>query len=245
MRTHGAIRTALFLVSAAVLAACSSSGGVATGQSPPASASAPIAAPVTAPSGSPSSSPTDSASPGADDSRPVCPVAADPCDVVTLEEASALVGKPLKGKEEEATGSAGTGKRCTYGSMTTDVVWVQIAQAATAADAQADWDKEQAIVNAAIAKAIPGKVKPPSVGSVSGVGDRAAAAIWSANVAGHTISLSAIYVLDGPTFLAFGDTELDHAPASIQSLKDQATTSLSRLEASAVRRRAMWPGRPR
>lgn len=222
----------LLALAAAALAGCSSSGGLTDVQAPTSgsaiSPSSPIpVAPVNPPPSSASPSPSDTSAP--DETASGKPVAADPCDVVTKDEAEALVGHSLSGKEDETTGTAGSGKRCTYGAQTTGVFWVQIAEAGSVEEAQADWQKEEQKAYAALAKSVPGGVSKPKLGAVQGVGDRAAAAVWSTDLGGQKIALSAIYVLDGAAFLAFGDVELNRSSASVDDLKTQAQTSIGRL----------------
>lgn len=150
----------------------------------------------------------------------------DACKVVTRAEASALAGHQLSaGKAEDTNG----GKRCTYGAGTTNVFWVQVAQAKSASAAQAEWSQELAKAESEISKDLPGNLKANlKYQSLSGVGDRAEAGSWSATFGGQTLRLSAIYLLKGPTFLAFGDAALGSVP-SVDALKGQAQTSAARL----------------
>ena len=69
----------------------------------------------------------------------------------------------------------------------------------------------------------------PVLTTQSGIGDRALTGTWSTSLAGRTIGMSSIYLLKGPSFLAFGDVQLNHPAASAAALKAQANTSLSRL----------------
>src|SRR4051812_39997261 len=71
-------------------------------------------------SGSPSPSPTGSAR----------ATTLDPCQLVTAAEASQLSGVTFGPGKEETTGSDNTGKRCTYGSQTKNVFFVQVVSAA-------------------------------------------------------------------------------------------------------------------
>lgn len=156
-------------------------------------------------------------------------MAVNPCDVVTRQEASSLAGTSLTaGKEDNNSGD--TGKRCTYGSMTTNVFWVQIAQASSPAEAQAQWTQYQAKAEAALAKSLPGvSTVKPQLTMESGIGDRAATATWSKTISGRTLNISAIYVIKGAWFLAFGDLALNRKAPSVADLKTQAGTSLIRL----------------
>lgn len=207
----------LCVVAATTLTACASSGG-----------GTPSAAPTEATSAPPTAATTPASSPSPVEATSGTPMAVKACDVVTQKEASSLAGTSLPAGKEESTG--GTGRRCTYGAGTTNVFWVQIAQASSAADAQAQWSTYQAQAEAALAKAIPGggSVKP-KLTTQSGLGDRAATATWSKAISGQTINLSAIYVIQGADFLAFGDLALNRKAPSTDDLTTQATASLGRL----------------
>ena len=60
-------------------------------------------------------------------------------------------------------------------------------------------------------------------------GLRTARSEISETVGGQTINIDVIYLLKGPNLLAFGDSTLDVAAASVDSLKTQAATSLERM----------------
>jgi len=169
------------------------------------------------PSGSPSATPSASAK----------ATTLDPCQLVTAAEASALSGASFGAGLEETTG--GTGKRCTYGAQTKTVFFVQVATAATAADAQATFTAEEANADAALAAGFPAKISAQlTKADVSGLGDRAAVGTGSETIEGQTISGGVIYLLKGPNFLAFGDLTLGTAPTA-DALKAQAATSLDRM----------------
>lgn len=206
------------------VAACSSS---ATPSSAPSSGQPLTAASAgTSTAVQTSSAGTTSSSAASSPAAAAAKVTVDPCQVVTQAEASALAGHQLTaGKAEDTNG----GKRCTYGANTASVFWVQVAQATTAAQAQAEWSQEQAKAQAAINKALPAGLKAAlKYQSVGGVGDRAEVASYSVTFSGRTLRLSAIYLLKGPVFLAFGNSALGAVP-SADALKAQAQTSLARL----------------
>ena len=125
-----------------LLAACSSQGG--------------------GPSGSPSATPT-----------PTATVATtlDPCQLVTAAEASTLSGATFGAGLEETTGTNGTGKRCTYGSQTTNVFFVQVASSDNAADAQAAWATEEAAADADIASGFGGVTANFTKTDLTGLGE--------------------------------------------------------------------------
>ena len=169
------------------------------------------------PSGSPSATPSATAK----------ATTLDPCQLVTAAEASALSGASFGAGIEESTG--GTGKRCTYGSQTKNVFFVQVATAASASDAQATWAAEEAQADAALTSDFPAEVTANvTKADVTGLGDRAAVGTGSETIAGQTISGGVIYLLKGPNFLAFGDLTLGTAPTA-DALKAQATISLDRM----------------
>jgi len=182
-----------------LLAACSSQGG--------------------GPSGSPSATPT-----------PTATVATtlDPCQLVTAAEASTLSGATFGAGLEETTGTNGTGKRCTYGSQTTNVFFVQVASSDNAADAQAAWATEEAAADADIASGFGGVTANFTKTDLTGLGDKAAVGTGSATIQGVTISAGVIYLLKGPNFLAFGDLTRATAPTA-DALQAQAATSLARM----------------
>jgi hypothetical protein len=173
------------------------------------------------PSGSPRPTSTTSASAKA--------TTLDPCALVTAAEASALSGASFGAGIEETTGSNGTGKRCTYGSQTKNVFFVQVASAGTAAEAQAQWAAEEAEVDARLASGFGAELNANLTKTdLTGFGDRAAVGTGSETIQGQTVSGGVIYLIKGPNFLAFGDLTLGTAPTA-DALKAQATTSLGRM----------------
>jgi hypothetical protein len=205
------------VAAALLLGACSGS------TTPPGSpaASEPAATATAAPTSTPAtSSPAEGSA---------APTALDPCQLVTAAEASALAGTSFgTGKEETTSGGA---KICVYGSATTSVVQVIVAQAADAATAQANWAQEQAQAEAAIKQGVPSGVNftlNVNDASVTGA-DRAAVASAQATIGGVSVAISAIYVLKGATFFTFSDLGVGHAAASTSALEAQAVTTLGRI----------------
>ncbi len=213
--------TPVFLAAALTLSACGSSG---SGALSPATALTPGMAASASSAGtmSPAGTPVAPAS-----SVSAVAVALDPCQVVTSQEASVLAGASFsKGLEEDT----GAGKRCTYGSGTTNVLWVQLAQAANASEADAQWSTYQAEAMSALASSMPGIGTPkPILTNQSGLGDRAATATWSATLSGLTLHASDIFVIKGAAFVGFGDLVLTKPAPSVAALKAQARTSIGRL----------------
>jgi len=178
------------------------------------------------PGGGPSGTP--SASPSATPSASAQATTLDPCELVTAAEASALSGVTFGPGIEEATGSNGTGKRCTYGAQTKNVFFVQLGTAASAADAQAQWTAEEAEADAGLASGFGGAAVNITKTDLTGLGDRAAVGTGSVTIEGQTISGGDIYLLKGANFLAFGDLTLGTAPTA-DALQAQAVTSLGRM----------------
>jgi hypothetical protein len=122
------------------------------------------------------------------------------------------------------------GKRCIYGSQTTNVFTVEVAQAQDSATAQADWSKEQTQAQNLVEQKLPPGVNVSlNTQNVTGLGDRAATAYSTASMAGQKIGISGIYLLKGATFLAFQDLLLGHKPPSSAALQAEARTALGRV----------------
>lgn len=148
---------------------------------------------------------------------------------MTAAEASQLSGVTFGPGLEETTGADNTGKRCTYGSQTKNVFFVQVATADNAADAQAAWATEEANADAALTSDFPAQITANVTKTdITGLGDRAAVGTGSETIEGQTISGGVIYLLKGANFLAFGDLTLATAPDSA-ALQAQAATSLARM----------------
>jgi hypothetical protein len=199
----------------------SSSAAASSTPSAPASlsASASVASASAAPAAPVSSAPAAALSSG-----PPTPV--DPCQLVTAAEASALAGATFGAGAESAQNGS---RRCVYGGQTTNVFAVVVAQAPDSKTANAEWAQEEAQAEAAMVKDVPAGVTPPQVADVSGYGDRAATASAALTVQGHTIGISAIYVLKGATFFSYSDLVLDKSAPTVAALEAQATVSLGRV----------------
>lgn len=197
-------------VSALLLTACGSSASTSTSSGSGSTAAA-------QPAASAAASPSQSAA----------ATSLDPCQLVTSSEASSLAGTTFGPGQEESTNG---GKRCVYGSQTTNVFTVEVAQAQDAATAQADWSQEQTQAQNLVEQKLPPGVDVSlNTQNVTGLGDRAATAYSTASVAGHKIGISGIYLLKGATFLAFQDLLLGHNPPSSAALQAEARTALGRV----------------
>jgi hypothetical protein len=151
----------------------------------------------------------------------------DPCVVVTAAEASSLTG----GSFGAGTRTAVQGRRrCVYGANSLLVFTVEVSRARSAADAEAAFAQDEARARSALTRHLPAHLAATlHVSDVSGVGDRAAIGTYSANIGGEAIGVSAIYVLDGATFLTFSDVNLGGAAPTDEAMAAQARTSLGRL----------------
>ena len=107
---------------------------------------------------------------------------------------------------------------------------VEVSQATDAAAAQAEWSAQQIAAQAALKKQLPPGVDAKvTIGSVSGLGDRAATIHASVNVMGHSAATNGIYVLTGATFFAFEDLTIGGTVASPAAMEAQAHTTLGRV----------------
>jgi hypothetical protein len=177
------------------------------------------------PSPSPSASPLPSASAAG------TPAALDPCQLVTQSEASQLAGGTTfaAGKEETTSGGA---KLCNYVGQTTDVFLVEVAVAPDAATAQADWAQEKAKAQASLKQiaAESGASVNITAGEITISGaDKAATATGGGAIAGHTLAITAIYLLKGSVFVTFSDLVRDKAAPTIATMLTQAQTVLTRI----------------
>lgn len=199
--------------SALLLAACSSAGS-----------STPTSAQTSAPdSAAPAATTQNAAAP----SQSAAATSLDPCQLVTSSEASSLAGTTYGSGQEEAYNG---GKRCVYGSGTTNVFTVEVAQAQDSATAQADWSQDQSEAQAAVEQKLPSGVHVSlDTQDVTGLADRAATATGSASVEGQSLGFSGIYLLKGATFLAFQDVQLGSGAPTSSAMQTEATTALARV----------------
>lgn len=181
----------------------------------------------TAPTPLPSLSPLPSFSPTPSPSQ--SPGVADPCQLVTVAEASSLAGVTFPAGVE---GTTGTGSNtCAYGGKTQNVFLVLISKAADAATAGAQWDAEQAQANAYLQQQLPeGASVQVNTNDVSILGaDRAAAGTGSATINGVTLSATDVFLLKGAVFVFFSDLKLGASPPSLSSMETQGTLVVGRM----------------
>jgi hypothetical protein len=227
MRRSAALLTVTATVLVSALAACSSVGS--SGSTPPATQSAPESASVAATASAASSAVASAAaSPTAASSQSAVATQLDPCQIVPAAEASAVAGTTFGAGREEPSGT--DGKRCVYGSQTTNVFSVIVGQADTAADAQADYSQEEADAQSAITKQVPSGVKfSEQTQDVSGLADRATVVNGSVNMGAESVAASAIYLLKGAVFLSFSDVVVGSNAPTASALEAEASKALTRL----------------
>lgn len=200
--------------SALLLAACGSSAKISKspGSAPP-----------------PTAQPTASTASAAAPSQPAAAASLDPCQLVTSSEASSLAGASYGSGKEESVGKNGE-KRCIYGSQTTNVFTVEVAQGQDAAAARAAWSQYQAQAQALVKQNLPaGWSISLSTKSIPGLADRAATAQGSTSLSGQTINFSGIYLLKGATFLAFQNVLLGKTAPSTADMEGEANRALARV----------------
>jgi hypothetical protein len=147
---------------------------------------------------------------------------------VPAAEASSVAGTTFAAGHEEPSGT--DGKRCVYGSQTTNVFSVVVGQADTAADAQADYSQEEADARAAITKQVPSGVKfSEYTQDVSGLADRATMVTGSVNLGAESIAASAIYLLKGAVFLSYSDVVVGSSAPTASALEAEASKALARV----------------
>jgi hypothetical protein len=205
-----------------VLAACNSASSTAAAQSPaPARTAASTAATSAA-------APATSAAARSSSAAPAATTALDPCQLVTSAEASSLAGTTFGQGKDEPTGTGG--RRCVYGSQTPNVFTVIVGQAATVADADAQWSSARSEAQSAVTKQVPpGASVSLHTADLTGLADKAALASGGATIEGRKLNEIAIYLLKGTTFLTFSDLVLDSGAPGEAAMKAEAQTALSRV----------------
>ena len=152
------------------------------------------------------------------------PTPLDPCVLVPSTEASALTGASFgQGVEDTTPGGA---RLCNYGSSTTNVLLVEVAQDTDAAAAQNDMTGFLAFL----------QTKAPELAGmgittapVANFADGAITAQGSISQAGVTINAIDFGFVKGATFFGMSDVALGSAPPSLSAMQAEATTVLGRL----------------
>ena len=176
---------------------------------------------------SPASSSTASASASAAATASAVATTTDPCQLVTMGEASSLTGVTYGAGKTETT--SGGGKLCFYGAQTTDVFEVFVGIASDAATAQSQWDAKKAEVEAQLNSTAKSHLTVNVADTNITGADRAAAGTFSGSLNGVTLSGTGVYLLKGPAFVAIVDIAANHGVPTISAMEAQASTAVSRL----------------
>jgi hypothetical protein len=177
------------------------------------------------PSPSPASTPSVAASPS-----PPSLASLDPCTFVTAQEASKLAGATYSAGVEKTEDNGA--KECVYGGQTRNVFLVVVNVAPDAATAEADWAKTEADAKSSVEKlaGTEGASVALNVGKITLSGaDEAATAAASGAIGGHTLNVSAIYVLKGAVFFTFSDLLLDKPAPAASAMASIAGIVLTRI----------------
>ena len=218
-------KTALPKTQVSILATASSTAPAPATTTPASATPTPLPPPAPVSSASPTPSP--SASEPASPTGSASPTNLDPCQLVTQDEASTIAGATFGPGEEQLTD--GGGKICVYGSETTNVFTVEVAQT-DAATASAEWTVELARTEATIESRLPPGVHVNfDASNAAGIGDEAAVLTGSETIVGKPINFSGIYVLSGGTFFLIGDLVVGKASPAVSPIEDQARTVLTRI----------------
>jgi len=154
----------------------------------------------------------------------VVQTAINPCDLVPQDEASALANFNFGEGQLEA--NPGKASRCTYGSETTNVMIIEVAQASDVATAQQDRDQFIAFLQSQAASlAEQGLV----ITQIPDFADGAVSATLDASIGGVTISGSALGFLHDTVFFGISDLTRGQPAPTIDALKNEANTVIARL----------------
>jgi hypothetical protein len=153
------------------------------------------------------------------------PTSLDPCQLVTVQEASTLAGATFGAGAETTT--EGNGKICTYGAKTSNVLNVDVFQAPDVATAQAAENAGLAAAKAAAEQQAPGLTFSQT--ELADFADGALVLSASMTISGQTVAISAIYVLSGTTFFAISDLVLGQPAPTSDALQAQAQVVLGRI----------------
>jgi hypothetical protein len=195
------------------LAACKSSGAKVQGGPTPAGTSTAAASPSPAPA---AATPTDTGK--------AVPTTLDPCKLFTKSEASKLTGVTLGTVK---TSSENGLKMCVYQKPGRSLT-VQVAQAASVAQAQSEKDKLIAEAKSGLNSQFP--QFHPKLSALSGLGDAAENLTASGSAQGITLQTNALYVLQGTVGFDLVDLSINGGNVcKLPALKDAANTVLSRL----------------
>lgn len=147
--------------------------------------------------------------------------ALNPCDLVPQDEASTLANYAFDVGTVEDNPSGGS--RCVYGSQTTNVMNVELAQAPDPATAQAYRDK---FISDLQAQAAQLAAKGLVVTQVPDFQDGAVQATINFTISGITISGSAFGFLKGANFVGISDVTRGQPAPTVQAIMDEMTNNV-------------------
>jgi hypothetical protein len=215
------------LILPAVLNACTLSTSASTQTIIPAAITSPLSSATPAPTFTPvvTQVPTNGATNMTGETG--TPITLDPCVLLPKDEASSLAGTSFgDGKPGTLSGEA---RNCTYGANTTNVLYVEVAQAKDITSAQAYKDQFLADLQADMNQFADVGL---NITQVPDFADGAVIATASATIQGVTISGSAIGFLKGRTFFGFSDIVAGTPAPSTAALKTEAEKVLNQLPTS-------------
>ncbi len=219
----------IIIASVMLLAACSASTSTATNV-PTQIAASNTTSPTETPRPTQTSGPTQTSSPSdtpAVTSTPLntaVPTSLDPCQLISNQVASTLVGHSFgPGTKETIPGGATT---CTYGAQTTNVFTVEVVQAADVATANAAEAQFLADLQANLQQLTNEGL---NVTQLPDFADGAVTAQASINVAGETFNGSAFGFRKGTIFFGFSYVAVGGAAPDSSAMQTEATTVLGQL----------------
>jgi hypothetical protein len=229
LRVAAAIFTLLVSVA---LTACSAAASTTNpaGNQPPASvpqattASTPVGIPTAVNTPENTSTPTQAPAATATSLPPAAATQLDPCVLINSETASALAGVTF-GDGVDSTTPEGL-KTCTYGSQTTNILIVDVVQAADVATAQAAKQQFLTDLQTNLAQLTSAGM---NITQLPDFADGAVMANIDYNVGGISISGNAIGFLKGTVFFGFSDLALGGTAPTDKAMQDEATAVLGML----------------
>ena len=224
-RTRPTATLAVIALAAIAVAGCSGSAtpsavasAVAQVSFPPVATEAPTATPA------PETSSTTSESPEASLATAV-PTDIDPCQLITADEASQLVGVKFGAGKESTTDN--NLKICSYAGPGPNIFTVEVAVAPDVATAQAAEAQAKADLDA---KASQGGLPNLKVTELPGFADNTDAAMLEGSTSKpFAVDARAMLLLRGVEFVAFSDIAVGGQAPSAADMQAQATTVLGKL----------------
>jgi hypothetical protein len=147
-----------------------------------------------------------------------------PTHLISSQDAATLTGVTF-GEGIEGTVPGG-GKTCTYGSQTTNVFYIEVAQAPDEASAKAAQDQFISDLQANLQQLISGGFV---VSQLASFADGAVTATLNVSAGGITVNGSAFGFRKGTVFFGFSDVTEGGAAPSDTAMQNQAQTVLDML----------------